>query len=326
LSAIERSWQGWHPITLLLLPFTAIFCLVAFVRRLGFRLGLLKSNRLQVPVIVVGNITVGGTGKTPLIVWLAEHLKKLGFKPGVITRGYGGSAENWPCEIDKTSQAYEVGDEALLLYRRTGCPVFAGPDRYATGEALLASHACDIILSDDGLQHYALERDLEIVVIDGERRFGNGLCLPAGPMRERPWRLKRADLIIVNGNASEGEYAMQVGGEEAVRLDGSEKRSLDTFKHQEICAIAGIGHPQRFFDMLNRAGLAAKCYPFPDHHSYQESELQALPCKTVLMTEKDGVKCENFAQSDYWYIPASATPDQGFQTAFEALINRLNDG
>jgi tetraacyldisaccharide 4'-kinase len=310
----------------LLLPFTAIFCLVALVRRLGFRLGLLKSRRLKAPVIVVGNITIGGTGKTPLIIWLTERLKQAGYRPGIITRGYGGKSEKWPCEVNAASRASEVGDEALLIHRRTGCPVFAGPDRYVAGEALLAIHECDIIMSDDGLQHYALERDLEIVVIDGERRFGNGLCLPAGPMRERPWRLKQADLIIVNGSAREGEYAMQVEGMEAVRLDGSEERPLETFQHQPVCAIAGIGHPQRFFDMLKRAGLTTKCYPFPDHHSFQQAELQALPCETVLMTEKDGVKCENFAQSDYWYIPASAIPDQGFQTAFDALINRLNDG
>ncbi|MCU7829487.1 MAG: tetraacyldisaccharide 4'-kinase [Candidatus Thiodiazotropha sp. (ex Myrtea sp. 'scaly one' KF741663)] len=326
MKAIQRSWQGWHPITLLLLPLSGLFCLLVALRRLAYRLGLIKAKQLSVPVIVVGNITVGGTGKTPLVIWLAGQLRRMGYKPGIITRGYGGLSDIWPCEVTENSKATAVGDEAVLMQRRAKCPVFAGPNRWEAGNALLSAHDCDFIISDDGLQHYALQRDLEIVVIDGDRRFGNGLCLPAGPMRERPRRLNKADLVIVNGNGEEDEYSMQVGGELAVRLDGSEERTLTSFSDEKICAIAGIGHPGRFFSMLQQAGLSAECYPFPDHHPFRVEELQALPQETVLMTEKDGVKCELFAQPDYWYVPATAKPDSGFQLAFDTMVKRLNDG
>lgn len=323
MNAIQRSWQGWHPITLLLLPISGLFCLLAAIRRFGYRIGILKPRKLRVPVIVVGNITVGGTGKTPLVVWLAKRLMRKGYKPGIITRGYGGNSDVWPCEVTADSRASAVGDEALLLHRRTNCPVFAGPDRWETGEALLATHDCDLIISDDGLQHYALYRDLEIVVIDGERRFGNGLCLPAGPMRERHWRLNRADLIIANGNGRNDEHTMLVNGDQALSLDGVMEQPLTAFKGDAVCAVAGIGHPKRFFSMLKKAGLTPECFSFPDHHKFRKEELEALPHETVLMTEKDGVKCEQFAQPGYWYVPASAKPDKGFETEFDAMVKNL---
>jgi tetraacyldisaccharide 4'-kinase len=314
LNLIERSWDGWHPITWLLLPLSALFCLLAWLRRLAYRAGWLSSRKLDVPVIIVGNISVGGTGKTPLIVWLAQHLVERGHRPGIILRGYGSAAGKLPREVTAASRPGQVGDEAVLIERRAGCPVVVGRDRVEAGRRLLQSHDCDLILSDDGLQHYALQRDLEIVVIDGTRRFGNGLCLPAGPLRERAGRLRRADLVIVNGNARQGEYTMKVVADRAISLAQGEVRSLEAFQGQAVHALAGIGHPERFFNTLKEAGLQPQCHPFPDHHPYQEEELRSFSGKTVLMTEKDGVKCEEFALPDLWFVPASAEPG-GFSTS-----------
>ncbi len=327
MNAIEASWRGWSTLTLLLLPLSALFCLLSAIRRIFYRIGLLPVVRLDVPVIVVGNITVGGTGKTPMVVWLAEKLREWGFKPGIVTRGYGGKALQWPCEVTPGSLAKEVGDEALLLRRRTGCPVFAGPDRPQAAQQLLAAHQCDLIISDDGMQHYAMARDLEIAVIDGKRRFGNGLCLPAGPMRETRQRLAATDLVIVNGAAKPQEYHMQLKLTEALVLNGGgESRGLSTFAAERVHAIAGIGHPERFFDMLQEQGLDIERHPFPDHHAFSADDLRPFSAHTVLMTEKDAVKCEQFAQPGHWYVPAVAVVGEDFESALMALIRRLKDG
>lgn len=323
---IQRSWDAWHPITFLLLPLTALFCLLVWVRRLAYRLGWLKSQRLGVPVIVVGNISVGGTGKTPLIVWLAKQCLEMGLRPGIILRGYGGTAGKTPRQVTASSRPDEVGDEAVMLRRRTGCPVYVGSVRVETGRRLLAEQEVDLILSDDGLQHYALWRDLEIVVVDGERRFGNGLCLPAGPLRESPSRLQHADLVIVNGTSRQGEHAMRIEADRAVSLSDGSSRPLTSFDSAPLHALAGIGHPERFFASLRRAGLQPVCHPFPDHHPYTAGELQAFSGGTVIMTEKDGVKCEQFSQPGLWYVPASAEPDEAFRRTIVTMINRLTDG
>lgn len=313
--------------TLLLLPLSAIFCLVSAVRRLLFRIGLLRVVDLDVPVIVVGNISVGGTGKTPLVIWLAEKMQQLGFKPGIVTRGYGGNSRQWPREVAPDTQASEVGDEALLLRRRTGCPVYAGPDRSTVAQRLLADHPCDLIISDDGMQHYALGRDLEIAVIDGARRFGNGLCLPAGPLRERRGRLAETDLVLNNGAGNGDQHRMRLSAAEAVALDGrGESRALDAFISGPVHAVAGIGHPERFFNMLEEAGLTLHRHPFPDHHPFSADDLQAFEDQTVLMTEKDAVKCELFAHPGHWYVPTTAEVDPGFENALVALTKRFRDG
>ncbi len=326
MSLIARSWDGWHPVTLLLLPLSALFCLLVWLRQLAYRVGWLRTHRLDAPVIVVGNISVGGTGKTPLVVWLAHRLKEMGHRPGIILRGYGGTAAEVPTEVTSASRAEEVGDEAVLLQRHCGCPVVVGSARVEAGRCLLALHDCDLIISDDGLQHYALQRDLEIAVIDGERRFGNGLCLPAGPLRERPGRLRRADLIIVNGQGRGDEFSMQVEADQAVSLQGEKVLPLSAFSGRIVHAVAGIGHPERFFKTLKAAGLQPVCHPFPDHHPFRLGDLSAFSGETVLMTEKDGVKCEHYALPDLWYVPARARPDEGFQRAFESKIERLIDG
>jgi tetraacyldisaccharide 4'-kinase len=313
-------------LTWLLFPLSVLFCLIVWLRRLGYRLGLLAAERLSAPVLVIGNISVGGTGKTPLIIWLAQRLVAQGYKPGIILRGYGGSAGDQPTEVTPERSAAEVGDEAVMIQRRTQCPVYVGSRRAETGRRLLAEHPCDLLLSDDGLQHYALKRDLEIVVIDGKRRFGNGLCLPAGPLREPTGRLREADLVIVNGEAQRGEFSMRVKAEQAVSLRDEQRRPLSAFADKPVHAVAGIGHPERFFSTLREAGLQPECHPFPDHHPFSEDDFHAIYPQTVLMTEKDGVKCEQFASPGFWYVPADAHPDEAFQQAFDSMINRLTDG
>ena len=326
MSLIERSWDGWHPLTILLLPLTGLFCLLVWLRRLAYRWGWLSSQRLSVPVVIVGNISVGGTGKSPLVIWMAQRLIERGLRPGIILRGYGGSAGSQPTEVTRESSAAEVGDEAVMIKRRVRCPVYVGSRRVDTGRRLLAEQDCDLILSDDGLQHYALERDLEIVVIDGKRRFGNGLCLPAGPLREPRGRLREADLMVVNGDPRSGELSMRVCADEAVSLSQGESRPLAGFAGDSLHAVAGIGYPERFFTTLREAGLQPECHPFPDHYPYTADDFRAISGQTVLMTEKDGVKCEQFASPGFWTVPATAHPDEAFQQAFELKINRLTNG
>ena len=214
-----------------------------------------------------------------------------------------------------------------MLRRRTGCPVYAGPDRVSTGRRLLSEQPCDILICDDGLQHYALQRDLELLVIDGERRFGNGLCLPAGPLRETTKRLHSVDLLIANGPARTGEYAMRVSGEQALAVNGSQPgRPLHSFSGKAVEAIAGIGNPERFFRLLESVGVKITRHPFPDHHPFRAEDLRPFSGRTVLMTEKDAVKCAAFAGDDVWYVPADAHFDNSFIQRLELLIDRLIHG
>ncbi|MET0026526.1 MAG: tetraacyldisaccharide 4'-kinase [Candidatus Thiodiazotropha sp.] len=328
MNVFEAAWDDRRSLLpILLLPLSGLFCLVSFLRRRLYRWGLLKRERVEVPVIIVGNLSVGGTGKTPLVIWLVRTLRSMGFTPGIITRGYGGQSESWPVEVTAQSSAEEVGDEAVLLKRQSDCPVYAAPRRIEAARQLLSEQNCDVIVSDDGLQHYALHRDLEIVVIDGYRRFGNGYCLPAGPLRELPSRLKQVDLVIVNGDAGPDEFAMQVAGDMACALDGRQApKSLVDFASEPVHAVAGIGRPERFFAMLEAAGLQLHRHPFPDHHAYREADLQPFAGETVLMTEKDAVKCESFANERYWYVPAEARVDPGFEKQLKLLMRRLRNG
>lgn len=319
---IDSIWYQRKPVALLLLPLTGLFVLVVMLRRLMYRLGLKKSTRLSVPVIVVGNISVGGTGKTPFIIWLANNLKDKGFKPGIISRGYGGEASSWPQQVRPDSDPRTVGDEAVIISRQTGCPMAVGPDRVAAGEALLEHTDCDLILSDDGMQHYALQRTIEIAVIDGIRRFGNGYCLPAGPLREPRGRLKSVDLVVVNGGgASSAEVSMTLSGESVVNLKKpSRKLSLSDFKGQSVHAIAGIGNPGRFFSYLEKEGLQPDGHSFPDHHLFSAQDLSFGDDKAVLMTEKDAVKCRNFATGKEWFVPVEAKIDSKAAEIVAALV------
>jgi tetraacyldisaccharide 4'-kinase len=320
------AWYQDHFIGILLLPLAFLFYDVVRFRRFLYRLGVLKTHTLTVPVIVVGNITVGGTGKTPLLIYLAQLLKDEGFKPGIISRGYAGQAESWPQWVTTGSTAEQVGDEAVLIARQTDCPMAAGPLRADAGRLLLAKSDCDVILSDDGLQHYALNRDIEIAVIDGERRFGNGYCLPAGPLREPIDRLQSVDFIVVNGEKSEdNEFSMQLTGNIAINLLTGQQKSLQEFSTSPCHALAGIGNPDRFFKLLVSAGLNCKTHSFPDHYKFQPSDIVFPNSKLgvlapVLMTEKDAVKCMLFASDQHWYVPVSAIPETGFSEQLLALL------
>lgn len=316
----DDIWYGRSPWILPLLPLAGIYCAVVGVRRLAYRWKLLRMQRLPVPVIVVGNLTVGGTGKTPLIAWLAEFLRVQGFRPGLVARGYGGTARHWPQQVRADSDPRAVGDEPVLLTRLTGCPMAVAPDRVAAAQALLEHSRCDVILSDDGLQHYALGRDLEIAVIDGVRRFGNRWCLPAGPLREPVSRLASVDLVVSNGLAGSNEFAMAVQVGDAVNLLTGERCPLEAFRGQRIRAIAGIGRPERFFEALRRQGLDVEGHVFPDHHAYRPEDL-AFADGALLMTEKDAVKCRRFAQAHYWAVTTRTVLPAAFGERVLEILN-----
>jgi tetraacyldisaccharide 4'-kinase len=310
------------------LPLAALFWLVSTLRRLAYRRGVLASARLPVPVVVVGNLTVGGAGKTPLVIWLARHLGDRGIRVGVLSRGYGGDTRAFPVEVTATTDPGLVGDEPVLIALRAGCPVVVDPDRGRGARWLLERQPCDLLVADDGLQHYRLARDLEIVVVDGERRFGNGLLLPAGPLREGRGRLRTVDLVVVNGGVPQpGEHAMALRAREAWALAQPEnRRSLEAWRGQRVHAVAGIGNPERFFRMLEGLGLAVDALPFPDHHAFRAADIDPPGGRPVLMTEKDAVKCRAFAGPRHWVVPVDAEPDPGFIRRLDERLSELLDG
>lgn len=305
---IARIWSGESPLWRLLLPLSWLYGLVSGMIRLLYRLGLKRGWRAPVPVVVVGNLTAGGNGKTPVVIWLVEQLQRRGIRPGVVSRGYGGKAAHYPLLLTPETTTAEAGDEPVLIYQRTGAPVAVSPVRSDAVKALLAEQAVDIIITDDGLQHYALARDKEIVVIDGVRRFGNGWWLPAGPMRERASRLKRVDAVIVNGGvAKQGEIPMRLHPGMAVNLLTGKRVAVSQLP--ALVAMAGIGHPPRFFATLEQCGARLeKCVPLADHQALVAEQVDALaaPGQTLIMTEKDAVKCRAFAKENWWYLPVDA--------------------
>jgi tetraacyldisaccharide 4'-kinase len=290
-----------------LLPLSLVYGAAAGSRRYLYARGLRKSMRMSAPVVVVGNLSVGGTGKTPLVCWLVARLAERGFKPGVVTRGYGGSSGKVRL-IDSSDDPKLSGDESILLARRTAVPVAIGRDRPAASQ-LLVDAGCDVVVSDDGLQHYALARDCEIVVIDGDRRFGNGWLLPAGPLRETPARLAAADAVVVNGGRAllDGALSMRLEGNSAHSVIGGAVKALDEFAGRSVHAIAGIGNPERFFNMLRAHGIEVAGHPLPDHAHLRTADISFADERPVLMTEKDAVKCAKLAGPHHWYVPVTAS-------------------
>ena len=320
---IERIWSGRSRLYLLLLPFSLIYGLISNLLRLSYRWGWRKAWRAPVPVVVVGNLTAGGNGKTPVVVWLVQALQQRGLRVGVVSRGYGGKARRYPLVLGPTTSTYEAGDEPVLIYQRTGAQVAVDPVRRQAVAALVNDGKVDIIVTDDGLQHYALARDVEIVVIDGQRRFGNGWWLPAGPMRERSRRLESVSAIITNGGkALPGELAMQLLPGMAVNLLSGQQCPVTDL--QNVVAMAGIGHPPRFFHTLHQQGLVpVKEVAFADHQDYSADALNALtsPGQTLLMTEKDAVKARAFPAANWWYLPVDASLPSHES---EALLNKIS--
>ncbi|MEW6120655.1 MAG: tetraacyldisaccharide 4'-kinase [Pseudomonadota bacterium] len=327
---LEFLWARTGVLTVLLLPLAALFALVARLRRLAYMRGWRRPVAVGVPVLVVGNITAGGSGKTPLTIWLVNFLGSRGLRPGVVSRGYGGSAEGC-VEVTPDSTPAVVGDEPLLIRHRTGAPVVVGRDRVAAARVLLARHpGVDVIVSDDGLQHYRLHRDLELAVIDAAAGFGNGWPLPAGPLREPVRRLSEVDAVVQvlrgpgGARALNGVAAWRVDTAPgcAWRLrDPAERRSLAELPRHEWLAVTGIGRPQGFFDMLTRAGLRFTPQAFPDHHAFRPDELPVG--KPVLMTEKDAVKCLMFAGTDWWAVELDIAPEAGFVDWLETHITQI---
>ena len=308
---LQHHWYRITPLHLILFPLSLIFRLVAAVRREMYRNGFLATHQLLLPVIVIGNISVGGTGKTPLTLALAQQLVELGWHPLIISRGYGRIIAR-PQEVRLDSTCIQVGDEPLLMAQRNICPVWVGADRVATARAALQVHPlCEVVLCDDGLQHYRLQRDVEIAVIDGVRGFGNGLMLPAGPLREPISRLQTVDAVVVNsGEAVVGQYAMRLSGKIFYNLlDTTRKAAPADFHKRDIHAVAGIGNPQRYFQHLESLGIAFTPHAFPDHHPYTASDLAFADCDAILLTEKDAVKCATFADARYWVLRVDAQID-----------------
>lgn len=308
---------------LLLAPLGWLMAAAVLLRRRLYQYGLRRSRRLPVPVIVVGNIFVGGTGKTPLVIWLCQRLQAMGHRPGIVLRGYGGRASTWPQWVQAESDPELVGDEAVLLARQAGVAVAAGPQRPAAA-ALLVEAGCDVIISDDGLQHYALARDAEIAVIDAGRGLGNGRCLPAGPLREPRRRLASVDLTIANGAPSAlTPYFFKLVAEPLQPLHPAAGAAPTG---GPVHAVAGIGNPQRFFDQLRRQGFDPIEHPFPDHHRYRAEELQFGDGLPILMTAKDAVKLSGAALTGCWVLPVRAEPDTATCNALDALLAQVMEG
>lgn len=338
--SLTRDW--WLPRltarTALLLPVSWLFRLAVAIRSLLYRLGLLRPAWLPVPVVIVGNLTVGGSGKTPLVIALARQLRDAGHRPGVISRGYGrhGSVSDrrtGAIQVFADSDPYRTGDEPLLIARAAQVPVFVDADRVRAGRALLAAHPdIDVIVSDDGLQHYGLARDVEIAVFD-DRGAGNGQLLPAGPLREPLSRATGLTALVHNASTADASniglhqrfpamHLMRLEPQRCYRLtDPTETCGVDELiACGPIAALAGIGHPERFFAMLRSAGITAAPFSFPDHHRFTHHDLARISADTLIMTEKDALKCATFNDGRIWVLPVTATLDAAF---FDLILERL---
>ncbi|WP_122664950.1 tetraacyldisaccharide 4'-kinase [Pseudomonas viridiflava] len=320
------AWYNGHPALMLLRPLESLYRRVVQGKRERFLAGQGEIYKAPVPVIVVGNITIGGTGKTPLILWMIEHCRQKGLRVGVVSRGYGAKPPSLPWRVTGEQSASEAGDEPLLIVQRSGVPLMIDPDRSRAVQALLDSESLDLILSDDGLQHYRLARDLELVLIDAARGLGNRRCLPAGPLREPVERLESVDALLYNGTSADRDdgYAFQLQPSALVNLRSGERQSLEFFPAgQALHAVAGIGNPQRFFNTLEGLHWRPVNHAFADHAVFSAQALTFSPELPVVMTEKDAVKCRPFAADDWWYLAVDAVPSDAFISWFDSQLLRL---
>jgi tetraacyldisaccharide 4'-kinase len=324
---IENIWHTKHPLGMLLLPLSWFYTLVIIVRRLCYQSGLIAVNQIDAPVIIVGNITVGGTGKTPLVIWLAEYFKSKGFKPGIVSRGYGGKLSGKTQQVRADSDPLLVGDEPVLIAKRTSCPVAIAIQRRKAAEELIKHCDCDLILCDDGMQHYSLDRDLEIAVIDGQRRFGNNHCLPAGPLREPISRLKSVDFVVSKYIAGRHEYKMEYSYGDLVSLkDPTKTMPISNLNGQSVHAVAGIGNSNRYYSYLRNQKLNLIIHDYPDHHSFTAEDIKFNDGLEVVMTEKDAVKCNDYATGHHWYLPITATLPESFTVRLDSLMKEIING
>ncbi len=307
---LPTQWYAKHSWIKALAPLSYLYRAIIFSRKKAYDLGVFRSQSFSVPVIVVGNITVGGTGKTPLVMSLARALQQAGMNPGIVSRGYKSKASHYPYLVQSTSLAHEVGDEALEMHLSTQIPVVIAADRRLAVKMLLENTATDVVLCDDGLQHYALQRSLEIGVIDGTRRFGNGWCLPAGPCREPLSRWQKLAVRVCHGVPHADEFAMQLTPVEFVNVrDPTIRLPITAFAHQSVQVVTGIGYPQRFINTLEKLDIIVNTRFFPDHHAYTEDDFSGFDAIPVIMTGKDAVKCRDFAKKNYWYLLVTADCD-----------------
>jgi len=328
---IDTVWYGESPLRLMLMPLSWLFGALAALRRRLYDIGILPRYRPAAPVIVVGNLAVGGTGKTPVAIWLATALAGRGFHPAIVSRGYRGKVGAEPVVVSADSEPAMVGDEAILLATRSGCPVFVHPDRSAAAAAAVVAGA-DVIVTDDGLQHYRLRRDFEIAVVDGGRGVGNGRLLPAGPLREPVSRLQTVDAVLVHHDPSGDDgflrratdrrsfdFGLQPG--QVARLDGSEQRHIRDFAGRPVHAVAGIGHPERFFRMLESHGIEVRRHALADHADIGPDDIAFADELPVLMTEKDAVKCRWLDTQKCWEVPVDVTFDgEGAEALLELIV------
>lgn len=308
---MEQIWYGDSKLRWALWPFSLVFKCASLARRKRLKR---RQKQFAVPVIVVGNISVGGVGKTPLVAALVEALQQKGLKPGIVSRGYGAKKKSYPYQLHYDDVAIEVGDEPLLLARKTNCPVVISPNRCEAVDFLLANNACDVIISDDGLQHYAMSRQIEIIVVDGMRGLGNGLCLPAGPLRESKSRLDEADFVVMNGKDDTNAWRMDLRCVDLIHLASGQSVALDRLK-TPVAAVAAIGNPRRFFSTLDELGIVHQPYIFPDHHQFCPEDLK-IDDRALVMTEKDAMKCQSFAANNWYYLKVEAVLTESFWQAF----------
>lgn len=323
---IEQAWYQGHPALVFLWPLERLYLWVVKRKRTRFLQGLSTSYRAPVPVVVVGNITVGGTGKTPMILWLIEQCRAQGWRVGVVSRGYGAKPTSLPWTVRASDSAEQAGDEPLLIVQRSGVPLVIAPQRAQAVQQLLAQHSVDLILSDDGLQHYGLARDVELVLIDAARGLGNQRCLPMGPLREPVARLHSVDAVVLNGAQEDSEqgFAMHLQPTHWVHVRSGRREPLNHFPAgQLVHAVAGIGHPQRFFKTLESLQLQPICHPFADHAQLSAQDLDFADDLPVVMTEKDAVKCRTFAADHCWYLHVAAQPSPAFTSWFVQRMQPL---
>lgn len=333
---IHRAWYEDAPSGWLLLPLSGLYWLVLVCRKLLYSCGLLRTHMASVPVVVVGNITAGGTGKTPTVLWLIQELRARGFNPGVVSRGYGGSKANSSMRVEQDTDAAIAGDEPVLIARRGGCPVVVDPDRVRAA-AMLVSDGANVIVADDGLQHYRLERDYEICVIDGARGLGNRRLLPSGPLREGPGRLESVEQVLINGQlrdtgsalttAEQNAISFELVATEACRLNGSLTRPIGRFAGTTVHAVAAIGNPRRFFDLLRAHDIQVIEHVFRDHAALTRKDLEFGDDFEVFMTEKDAVKLGRDTHDKLWYVPVELQMDpQLAAPLIEQIESRVRAG
>lgn len=323
---LSDAWYQGHPLLALLRPLECLYRAVAVHRRRRFLRGAGPIYRAPLPLVVVGNLSLGGTGKTPMVLWLVRHCRERGLRVGVVSRGYGARPAAFPHRVRATDSAREAGDEPLLMVRRCGVPLVIDPHRARAVRALLRQEPLDLVLSDDGLQHYRLARDLELVLVDAARGLGNGHCLPAGPLREPAERLDEVDAVLYNGAREDSGrgYGLLLRPSALIHLRSGRRHALEHFPPgQALHALAGIGNPQRFFASLEALGWRPIPHAFPDHSRYDPSSLRFSPALPLLMTEKDAVKCREFAGPDWWYLEVEAVPSAAFIDWFDRRLADL---